>query len=543
MFSEPVIGERFFGRGEVLELLNKRVGALKEGYRQNIALTGQSLAGKSSIILHFLHTIKEEGFVPIYVEVVKEPFVSFANKFIATMLYNTLNRMGEQPSIDLLSLLDRAQKLLPKTGLAIKAVNSYIDKEEFDNAYFNLLSLTSVLKDETGFPCIVILDEFDNLENLGIKNPFLSFGKVIMVQKDTMYIVSSSRNRAIKKIISEKLSLLFGNFEVVRISNFDLKTASDYLDARLAGFEIDSSFKKYLIAFTDGNPFYLERLTALVKAIAIERMSSFIDKDFLVEAIVELVYKANGAVHQYILNYILSLLDTKYKDLYLDILIAIAHGENKQAEVARSLKIKQGEIAKGLGHLLELGLVSKNGIFYKIDDCLVKFWLKFVYQRRKDLLIDGVFDRLSLFSDDIRSHINAYLQESERSSISRIAELFNLFSNELVEVESKNMRLPHFTKVEVKNSGDSRPFITASFRGNFWIIQPYESDLNENDVINYIKYVKSLGYKVSNKVIIPLKGIDENAKLIAKELKIAIWDRATINMLLGLYGKKGIILL
>ena len=50
MFSEPVVGDRFFGREEVLDLFNKRVAALKDGYRQNIALTGQSLSGKSSII-------------------------------------------------------------------------------------------------------------------------------------------------------------------------------------------------------------------------------------------------------------------------------------------------------------------------------------------------------------------------------------------------------------------------------------------------------------------------------------------------------------
>ena len=57
MFSEPAIGEKFFGRDTILEILKKRALALKDGYRQNIALTGQSLAGKSSIILQFLHAI------------------------------------------------------------------------------------------------------------------------------------------------------------------------------------------------------------------------------------------------------------------------------------------------------------------------------------------------------------------------------------------------------------------------------------------------------------------------------------------------------
>lgn len=110
MFNEPAIGEKFFGREDVLDLLTKRAAALKDGYRQNVALTGQSLSGKSSIILHFLHTIKEEGFVPVYVEVVKEPFRSFANKFIATMLYNALVKIGEAPDIEMDSLVEKARK-------------------------------------------------------------------------------------------------------------------------------------------------------------------------------------------------------------------------------------------------------------------------------------------------------------------------------------------------------------------------------------------------------------------------------------------------
>ena len=87
MFSDPVVGERFFGRQEVLDLLNKRVSDLKDGYRQNVALTGQSLAGKSSIIHHFLYTLKEEDHIPVYVEVIREPFGAFSNKFIANLFY------------------------------------------------------------------------------------------------------------------------------------------------------------------------------------------------------------------------------------------------------------------------------------------------------------------------------------------------------------------------------------------------------------------------------------------------------------------------
>ncbi len=541
MFSEPVVGERFFGREEVLDLLNKRVGALKEGYRQNIALTGQSLAGKSSIILHFLNTIKDEGFTPIYVEVVNEPFRSFSNKFIATMLYNALKGLGEHVGTDMGALLERSQDLLPKTYLAIKGVNSYIERGEFDEAYSGLLGLTSILKEETGFPCIVILDEFDNLERLGVKNPFLSFGKVIMVQKDTMYIVSSSRNSAIKKIISEKLSLLFGNFEVIKVSNFDIETSNRFIDTKLAGFEVDDDMKKLLIDLTDGNPFYLGSIMVSAKRIAIEHMSSYIDDAVIGSSILELIYNANGVIHQYLLNFILDLLDTKYKDSYTAILVAIANGRNKQSEIARAVKTKQGEISKSLGRLSELGLISKNGVFYRIDDTMLVFWLKYVYERRRSLLVDGIFDKTELFREDVRSYIANFVRETGCHHLARLTELFNLFSNELIEIESKHIRLPHFTKVEAKVFQESRSFIACSCRGNLWIVQPYEYKVGENDIINYIRDVKALGHKISNKVIIPFRDMDENAKLLAKELKISIWDLSTVNAILNFYGKRRII--
>ena len=85
--------------------------------------------------------------------------------------------------------------------------------------------------------------------------------------------------------------------------------------------------------------------------------------------------------------------------------------------------------------------------------------------------------------------------------------------------------------------------IMASFRGNSWVAQVYEKAVNENDIINYIKNIKLSGCKISNKVVVALAGIDENAKLIAKELKISIWDNSVTNRLLNSYGMKRMITL
>ena len=543
MFSEPVVGEKFFGREEVLELLNKRVLALKDGYRQNVALTGQSLSGKSSIILHFLHTVNSEGFIPVYIEVVKEPFRSFSNKFIAAVLYNALKKMGQAVEVDMAKLSEAAQKSIPRTYQMVRQINSSIDRGDLDDAYTGLLGLTSSLKDEAGLSCVVILDEFDNLEHLGIKNPFLSFGKVIMVQKDTMYIVSSSRNEAIKKIISEKLSLLFGNFEVVKVANFDIRTSVKFIDIKFSGLDIAGHLKKFLIMFTGGNPFYLGKIASRAREIAIERPSTIIDEGILAQAILDLVYHANGVIHQYLMNSILSILDTKSRDSSVSTLILIAEGHNTQSRIARGLKSKQGDVSKNLSALVDLGILVKSGVFYEIEDVMLAFWLRAVYQRRKELLVDGTFDRMELFRSDITAYIARYARECAKTPIQRAMELFNLFANELVSIDSKHIRLPHFTKVDIRTAQNSPSIITASFRGNFWIAQVYERPVNENDIINYIKDVKALDCRASNKVLLTLSGIDENAKLLAKELKISIWDDSTVNRLLSAYGQKRIVIL
>ena len=360
MFSEPVVGERFFGRDEVLELLNKRISALKDGYRQNVALTGQSLAGKTSILHHFLYSIREEDFIPVYVEVVKEPFKVFSNRFIATLLYNALLKTGLDAGFELEGLLDKAGERLPKTYAAIRHINALIEKNDYEGAYFNLLALTSSVKEEVKKSCVVILDEFDNLEHIGVRNPFLNFGKVIMIQKDTMYIVSSSRNQIFKKILSEKLSLLFGNFEIVKISGFDAPNAKRFIDTRLNGYEIDAILKKFLLAFTDGNPFYLNHLVRKAGQIAGERMSNYIDTGILAKAIAETVYDSSGVIHQYLTNFILDLLDSKRRELYLSILTSIANGRNKLADISKSVKVKQSEISRDLMELCDLGIISKS---------------------------------------------------------------------------------------------------------------------------------------------------------------------------------------
>src|SRR3989338_5944147 len=122
MISEPVVGKNFFGREETLGLLDRRMKAMRDGYRQNIAITGQSLAGKSSLLQHFLYTAVDDSFLPVYIEVLKEDFQSFANKFMATLLYNSMKSREDLRPDDFNGLIAKAEKALPKTVSAVREV-------------------------------------------------------------------------------------------------------------------------------------------------------------------------------------------------------------------------------------------------------------------------------------------------------------------------------------------------------------------------------------------------------------------------------------
>ncbi|UCD55626.1 MAG: ATP-binding protein, partial [Candidatus Omnitrophota bacterium] len=403
MISEPAVGKVFFGRDDILHVLEKRVNALLSGYRQNVALTGQMLSGKSSILYQFLYTLKNTSLIPIYIEVIEEPFPSFADKFIATILHNYLLSSGHEAPKDLLNLIKVAEQFIPHTIYAIKKVKAELSRKSYNDAYRKLLNLTSILKEETGKSCVVILDEFHNLEFFKIKKPYLCFGKIMMIQKDTMYIVSSSQKNAIKKILSEKLALLYGNFELIEVSGFDNKTAQAFIKEKFQNIALPQKYMGYLIDFTDGNPFYLDVISKKITELANSRRLTSVDENIIIEAFTSLIYNTSGTINQYFTNNIMNLLEKNLREVYLELLIALSLGCNKLKEIAGWFNKKTGSgFAGKLARLVELDMIYKNGVFYEVQDKVFKFWLKTVYHKKKTSLVDDIVNRANDFRKETR---------------------------------------------------------------------------------------------------------------------------------------------
>ncbi len=542
MISEPAVGKVFFGRDDILRVLEKRVNALLSGYRQNVALTGQMLSGKSSILYQFLYTLKDTSLIPVYIEVVEEPFPSFADKFIATILYNYLVSSGYEAPKDLTHLIKTAEQFIPHTIYAIKKVKIELSKKNYNDAYRKLLNLTSILKEETGKSCVVILDEFHNLEFFKIRKPYLCFGKIIMIQKDTMYIVSSSQKSTIKKILSEKLALLYGNFEVIEVLGFDNKTAEAFIKEKLQNIALPQNYMGYLIDFTDGNPFYLDVISKKIVELANSRRLTSIDENTIIEAFTSLIYNTSGTINQYFTNNIMNLLEKNLRGVYLELLIALASGYNKLKDIAKWFNKKDsGGFAGKLARLIELDMIYKNGVFYEVQDRVFKFWLKTVYYKKKTSLVDDIVNRTNDFRKETKFDIDAYLGENQKNTLERIKELFLSFNGEIVEIEKRQRRLPRFVRIEVRKYGKCEDLLNYQESNKYWVCEIWRDKIDESAISDFIERYYSTRERITKKICIALEGIDANALLLAKEKNIWVWDSESINNLLRLYKRHKLI--
>ena len=159
--------EKFFDRQEYLEILQKRVLGLKEGYRQNLAIIGDELVGKTTLVHQFLNKFWDNRIINIYLEVRPDSLSGFAKKFIGILLYNFLINDNTPPKEDLNYLIERSRTFIPRTAERIKFILQALEKRKRQNILRDLFSLCDYIYQETSKSCVVILDEFHNLEKLG----------------------------------------------------------------------------------------------------------------------------------------------------------------------------------------------------------------------------------------------------------------------------------------------------------------------------------------------------------------------------------------
>ncbi len=544
MFIEPVFGKKFFGREEVLCTLQKRVTALKGGYRQNLALAGPMLTGKSSILRHFLASVNDPDILPIYVELAGEDFPAFCNRLMATLLFQYLKAEGVAGQSDLDALKVLSKPRIPDTVHCAEQITKALRGKKYDLAYEGLLGLTSVFKAETGKNCIVILDEFHNISNFSLKKPYQTFGKFIMVQKNTMYIVSSSQKTALKEILSKKLSLLFGNFEVLEVDGFDSQTARSFLYDKMRGMDSTETIVGYLIQLCQGSPFYLEVLATRFAELAKARHDKYDAKECLLDALAGTLYESGSILNQYFTNNINFFTEKRSRKAYIQVLVSLAKGNSTMKEIHEDIGKTDRELGEKLRRLQHMDLVYNSGVFYRISDKLFEYWLKNVYSLKSASVVDDMDIKYLEFKGLMERDYADYCVFRSKGIDAVVAELFSLFRNQKVHVSMHDRKVPHFASVETLRLADGIYEVAGRFQDKFWVCRVKDSEMaDEQDMLAFWAVKPGDGgTKISRKIFIPLKGIEHNAFLLAKEQNIWVWDTRQLNEMLRLFCKFEIVL-
>lgn len=535
----------FFGRQSIIDLLHRRVVDLKEGYRQNIALLGPEFIGKTYILEEFLSQLNDERIIPVYIDLKDTDFRNFVQKFSGRFLFSFLRNKKFAPGDNLEVLLEEAQKFIPSTCQQIKKVLQNLLKDRRFEAYRDLLSVAEIFEQETGDFCLIALDEFQNLEEFNLPNAFQELGKKIMVQKKSIYIFTSSLKNKARKILSERLSLLFGNFEVVEVGPFSIKTNLEFIEQALEGYFLEKSYKNFLVDFTAGHPFYLGAICKQLVTNAKQDGQKNIFLNILIDSLEEILFDEWGLLNLHFSKIVSSLGTKKNREAALLILLSINAGNNKLPLILEDPALNKTALSSRLKQLEELSVLTKNGNLFFITDKLFAFWLKFVYQRKQKSLSVSIAVIGMDFKNDLRQRINSFIQISGNELGERITDLLQSFDNELFQLNGRKHKLPSFTSISplnfnVKISQNLKGLI-AYTPSDQWAVVFKEGMILDTDVVAFLDSIKEFKNQISRRVVISINEIETNARLRALQEKMWIWNSADLNFILNLYGKPYIV--
>lgn len=534
VFTDPVVGKDFFGRDPTLHLLLKRATALRHGYRQNIALLGPELIGKTSLLQHFMLCFNEPETFTVYVDLRRrESFEEFGLRFVALFLHSFLRGLakgsvegGEIP-------LEGFRQWAPQTTLWLKA---FLDRKKTSatEGFTGLLELPSRTWKETGKCAVLILDEFDRLLGFDVEEPFALLGKQIMIQKQTLYLLASSRVPLAQTILRQRLSLLFGNFEVVTLNPFDSKTALDYLEKRWHLAALDSEMKQFLIILTGGHPFYLNVIGQHLSPTPASELRQ--SSKSVLSVLEKLLFNAQGILNQYFTTRLESLMAADPAGKTLAFLECLSKGPQSSQEIGKIFK-KTKDFPKKVARLVESGILTKNGDFYRMKDELFAFWLRSCYTRKANLFSGKLFEQSLEFKEEAEATFRHFMIQLRKNRHEKILELFSSFKGEMIEIDQKRHRLPRFSEVQLYNGKKGELTLIGKKDNGIWVSSFFEHEVTEEDVAEFLRQCRCLNRPIYKKIMVPLGGIGENARLYAKKEKLWMWELESVNALLEIFGQ------
>jgi len=539
------IEKNFFGRHDILSLLKKRVIDLKDGYRQNVAFLGPQFIGKTSILQKFICDLEDKDLVTVYVNFERKDLNYLFTNFVGSILYHFSKNQGLEPHQDINLLMESTRGRLPQTVAVIKHIQTLLEKRRMAEAYQELISLLETFSIESNKFCLVVFDEFHFLQDFDIPDVFQELGKRIMTQKRCLYVMASSWQHLARKILSEKLSLLFGHFEVIDVEPFALKTSQDFITHSLKDIQIKDPLKNFLVDFTGGHPFYLNILIGeLVQLCQVHRQTE-IFLPLLSQAIENTIFNRWGTLSRHFEILTESLTSLKDSHETSRLLIALADPKNKMEDLVITRGLKKAVVKQKIAQLIECDLADRNGHFYYLKDRLFRYWIKYILKQRLSFIGLDLRQEKELFRKELAHAIDDFHLSCQKDLSLRVIELLSCFHDETFSLHGRRYRLSPFQKfksTKLRISPDCQLDIIKAYAAEGpWTIILNENNLSENDMSAFVNEIKKTGQKPQKQIIISLKSLESPVRLRALQEKMWIWNEGELNFLFNMYDQSYIV--
>ena len=537
-------------RPQLARHVAQRLKAFRDGFRHNLALIGPPGSGKTFQLQQLLAQ-QPPDMTLIYCPLYRESCRSFLHRFLCAILQSSLPAAQSQggPSAQpndgpegstfqpLDALLQHGERFVPKTASAIRQAEGLLARRLHGETFNRALDTIPLLMEERRQPCVLLLDEFLFLEELGLVHAFHELGKRVMTWPSTLFILSSSSQYRARAILRERLQLLFGQFELLTLDALEEKPATAWIQQELRGIRGIKAMIPFLLQWLGGYPWYLAVFLKRFKELAALGKSPDLTESLFLRTAWDLLGSPEGSLHHWCASRMEGLAHHRLGGRATEALIQVAEGAHTTTELGK--RLGRGGLSEALQLLVEQDLADRNGTCWIVTDPLLRCWLSTVLlAQRSHARFDGAEVR-QRFELNLRSLWDRWMQMHQLSFSEQVVELFGKFSDDTVSLDSKTGRLPKFETIRthLPDTASSAVYLIADGPGRRWCAAVRSDPADEDAIASFEAFCRSQTPKPSRKVVILKDGMDENARLLAKAANMWVWEPDALHTLMELYGQ------
>lgn len=533
-----------FGRAELLDRLLRRAVGLTAGYRQNLALLGPPGIGKSTILQRAADLLKQHPpLLPVVLQVRDgSTMAEFVEQFGSTLLHRYwMDQRGRETPQTFEALARLCQPYLPKTTALLAQAQARARRGRAA-ALTALFEAPGQLRRESGRLCVILLDEFHRLSAWGAGTSYAALSRQVVVQQDTMYILASSAVPEARRILRERLAVLFGHFEVIPVEPFDLATSVRFLTEHAGLTELGLPTAIALADLAEGDPSVLDHMA---QALPAGRSATIAD---VAPALTALLLRPTGALALDCRTR-LDRLPAARRPSVLPVLLAVAQGHHRIGAVAAATGRTIADVTRAVRTLAEHGLVVRRGVFCGISRRLFQLWLEAVYRLEHGPVHVELPVAEQTFAEAVRRWLQQATARAPQQVLETTAEMVRRFQNDLVELRGRRVRLPKLDVHTLLMPGAPRavvgqrpPPVDAAPRPSGrrddirWLCVPYPTLVREADAVALLQALRHAAKPWTRRLVIALEGLEVNAKLLLQAHRCWVWELEDLNQLLDLYG-------